>query len=94
MVLADGLRGTIYISFSEKLVQDIGMLLPQGISLFSPAYLRLTKWPTGEWKLSVRYLSGGTSIPLLEYSDRPVWVGKIRSKHEQGKKARKGSSPA
>lgn len=87
IVVEDGRKAYSYISFSDKFISDVGMQFPQGISEFHPAYLRLVKWPTGVWKLEARYLHGVTRVPLLEYTERPVWLGKTRSKNEQGKKA-------
>lgn len=63
-----------YVKFSEALVRAAGLLLPEGISRFRPAYLSLIQWGDG-WRLYVRYLEGGPHRGLLvEYGSTPRWA--------------------
>lgn len=81
LVTAPRVRGYTYVKFPESTVREVGMQLPQGVSVDNPAYLALTKWPTGEWRLYARYINGGgLGVLLTVYEQRPEWVTKIRSK--------------
>ncbi len=66
--------GTVYISFSDKLVQAVGKLLPRGVSLHDPAYLCLMEWGKG-WRLLARYLNQhSVCVCVAKYTAPPVWA--------------------
>lgn len=66
--------GTVNVSFSDKLVQAVGKLLPQGVSFRDPAYLCLMEWGHG-WRLLARYLAQpSVCVCIARYDSPPVWA--------------------
>jgi len=76
VIIENGKKTFSYVGFTPALISAVGEILPYGVSQFCPAYLQLTKWPTGPWVLQAKYVEGSVCRILREYQSLPVWVGK------------------
>lgn len=92
LVTGGKVRGYTYVKFPERTVREVGAMLPYGVSPDNPAYLALTQWPTGKWRLYARYIDEGIGVLLVEYEHRPEWVTKIRSTDDGKSTAHKDTS--
>lgn len=72
----DGSREYCYVRFKEEVLAAVGRVLPEGISKYTPAFLRLVKSPRNEWALQVSYIQEPSYLPLTYYDKIPNWVGK------------------
>lgn len=82
-VVERGVKGFVYIRFSEALVLAVGKAMPQGISNENPCYLKATRTVTGTWRVSAHYLKGRASC-LLWGSDSLEWVKRIHRGENDG----------
>lgn len=70
--------GYAHVKFSDRLEQAVGRLLPRGVSLDDPAYLRALELPNRRgWRIYAQYLSGDHRRLLWVTEERPKWLKTI-----------------
>ena len=68
-------RRPVNISFSEALVDAVGLALPFGLSPADPAYLKVLHLPgRGLWRVFAMYFREEQGTLLWETGERPPWL--------------------
>lgn len=79
VVVLDGEgRGTVYIRFSEALVDAVGKQMPQGVGPEHRCYLKIRKGRGDAWTMYAFYLEEYKGVILWRYKSRPEWLNHIR----------------
>lgn len=71
--------GFSYIQFSDELEVAVGRVMPRGVSVHDPAYLRAVELP-GEvgWRVYAQYLHSNTRRFLWSVNgEKPAWLRRV-----------------